>query len=53
MKHGIDRQNSSTGATYARDEQTKNRQRQKHDWQTGYPLRPPTWSYRNQILHAW
>ena len=27
MKHGVDRQNSSTGATYARDEESEKRKK--------------------------
>jgi len=49
----IDRQNRSTGATCARDEETKKRQRKKPNCQlqTGYSPRPPTSSDRNEILH--
>ena len=46
-----DRQNRSTGATCARDEETKKRQRQKPDSGKQWP-RPPTSSHRNEIVHG-
>ena len=49
---GLDRQNGSTGATCALDEETKRTKKETWQWQTGYSPRPPTSSNRNEILHG-
>jgi len=48
----IDRRNRSTGATCARDEETKQRQRKILQWQTGCSPRPPTSSDWNAVWHG-
>ena len=50
----IDRQNRSTGATCARDEETKTKKDRERNptVQTGYSPRPPTSSDRNENLHG-